>query len=586
MQETEPLAADSRPRRRTVSIALAGSGGAGVMTAGNMLLEAAAHAGYYALMTRSSGPQIRGGEAVAMIRIACRPVECMDDHFHVLAAVDWENVHRFGAEIALGPDSLIAGDPDQGEPHEVFLRSGAARVEVPLKKMAKAIPEGRPNMLLVGYLAALAGLPDEAIARAVEKSLVKRPAALSPSLAAVAAGRDAAGAAPRTFALEPAPARDARRWLLTGNEAAGYGAIQAGVRFVAAYPITPATELLEWMSPALAEVGGTLVQAEDELASINMAIGGSYGGVPSLTATSGPGLALMVESLGLAVAAEIPLVVVDVMRVGPSTGIPTKSEQGDLNIALYGLHGDAPHLVLAPNSVADCLGTTRWAVELSEALQAPAIVLSDQFFGQTRAVIDQPEDAGLEAASTRVVAGPGASDYRRYALNQDGVSPMAIPGVAGVTYTAEGLEHGERGTPSSQGTDHLAQLEKRRRKLEAADYGTRWADVAGDGDLAVITFGSCTGIVREGLARARADGVRARLVSVRLLAPSQPSRLAAALAGARKVLVVEQNHSGQFFRHLRAEYELPGLVTSLRRPGAMQFNPAEIHRHLVEWSRA
>ncbi len=164
------------------------------------------------------------------------------------------------------------------------------------------------------------------------------------------------------------------------------------MRFVAAYPITPATELLEWMSPALAEVGGTLVQAEDELASINMAIGGSYGGVPSLTATSGPGLALMVESLGLAVASETPVVVVDVMRVGPSTGIPTKSEQGDLNIALYGLHGDAPHLVLAPNSVADCLRTTEWAVRLAEALQAPAIVLSDQFLGQTRAVIDQPSD--------------------------------------------------------------------------------------------------------------------------------------------------------------------------------------------------
>jgi hypothetical protein len=174
------------------------------------------------------------------------------------------------------------------------------------------------------------------------------------------------------------------------------------VRFVAAYPLTPATELLEWMSPALAEVGGTLVQAEDELASINMAIGGSYGGVPSLTATSGPGLSLMIEALGLAVTAEIPIVVVDVMRVGPSTGIPTKSEQGDLNIAVHGLHGDAPHLVLACNSVADCLGTTQWAVQLAEALQSPAIVLSDQFLGQARSVVDRPDDRA--AGPGRVVA--------------------------------------------------------------------------------------------------------------------------------------------------------------------------------------
>jgi 2-oxoglutarate ferredoxin oxidoreductase subunit alpha len=585
MQDHETRGAGTPARHSSVSIALAGSGGAGVMTAGNMLLEAAAHAGYYALMTRSSGPQIRGGEAAAMIRIACHPVECMDDHFHVLAAVDWENVHRFGTEIPLGEDSLIAGDPDQGEPHEVFTRGGAARCEVPLKKLAKAIPEGRPNMLLLGYVAALVGLPEEAVARAVEKSLAKRPAALAPSLAAVAAGREAAGNVERRFPLETAPGRGSKRWLLTGNEAAGYGAIKGGVRFVAAYPITPATELLEWMSPALAEVGGTLVQAEDELASVNMAIGGAYGGVPSLTATSGPGLALMVEALGLAVASETPIVVVDVMRVGPSTGIPTKSEQGDLNIAIYGLHGDAPHLVLAPNSVGDCLRTTQWAVQLAEALQTPAIVLSDQFFGQTRAVVDAPGEF-VSNVPARSVAAANAPGYRRYAVTPGGVSPMAIPGTAGVTYTADGLEHGERGTPSSQGSDHLAQLDKRRRKLELFDFGEHWADVEGDGDLAVVTFGSCTGVVREGLARARAEGLAARLISMRLLSPAQPARLASALEGVRKVLVIEQNHTGQLFRHLRAEYEVPGRMSALHRPGALQFNPGEIHRHLIEWSRS
>jgi 2-oxoglutarate ferredoxin oxidoreductase subunit alpha len=585
MQEHEARGAGSPVRHSSVSIALVGSGGAGVMTAGNMLLEAAAHAGYYALMTRSSGPQIRGGEAAAMVRISCRPVECMDDHFHVLAAVDWENVHRFGVEIPLSADSLVAGDPDQGEPHEIFTRGGAAQARVPLKKLAKAIPEGRPNMLLLGYVAELVGLPADAVTHAVEKSLAKRTAALAPSLAAVAAGREAAAGSERRFPLETPPARGSKRWLLTGNEAAGYGAIKGGVRFVAAYPITPATELLEWMSPALAEVGGTLVQAEDELASVNMAIGGSYGGVPSLTATSGPGLALMVEALGLAVASETPIVVVDVMRVGPSTGIPTKSEQGDLNIAVYGLHGDAPHLVLAPNSVADCLRTTQWAVQLAEALQTPAIVLSDQFLGQTRAVIDEPTK--LESAvPKRAVAEANAPGYRRYAVTDGGVSPMAIPGTPGVTYTADGLEHSERGTPSSQGSDHVAQLEKRRRKLESFDYGDDWADVDGDGDLAIVTFGSCTGVVREGLKRARAEGLRARLVAVRLLSPTQPARLASALEGVRKVLVIEQNHSGQFHRHLRAEYEVPGRMTALHRPGALQFNPGEIHRHLIEWSRS
>jgi 2-oxoglutarate ferredoxin oxidoreductase subunit alpha len=585
MHESSSPGAGQPPRQSSVSIVLAGSGGAGVMTAGNMLLEAAARAGYYALMTRSSGPQIRGGEAAALLRIACHPVECMDDSFDVLAAVDWENVQRFGAEIPLRSGSLIVGDPDQGEPPDVFVSSGASRLDVTLKRLAKSVPEGRANMVLLGCLSALIDLPEDAVALAVEKTLGKRRTALAPSLAAIAAGRAAATIGHR-LALDVPPARSPARWLLTGNEAAAYGAIKGGVRFVAAYPITPATELLEWMSPALAEVGGTLVQAEDELASVNMAIGASYGGVPSLTATSGPGLALMVEALGLAVAAEVPLVVVDVMRVGPSTGIPTKSEQGDLNIAVHGLHGDAPHLVLAPNSVADCLRSSHWAVQLAEALQAPAIVLSDQFLGQARAVIDRPGEQ--PGASSRSLAEAATDGYRRYAVTDSGVSPMALPGMSGLSYTADGLEHGERGNPSSQAADHFAQLDKRRRKLASWDYGEAWADLEGDrtAEAAIITFGSCTGPVREALARAAAGGVSARLLSLRLLAPLPVARITAALEGARRVLVIEQNHSAQLYRYLRAECDLPGRVTTLHRAGALQFHPGEIHRHLLEWSRA
>ena len=566
----------------SISLALAGSGGAGVMTAGNILLEAAASAGYYALMTRSSGPQIRGGEAAAMIRISVRQVECMDDRFQVLAGIDWENVHRFAAEIPLAADGLIVGDPACGEPPSVFAQGGARYQELPLGKMARAIPGGRENMVLLGYLGGLLGLPEGALQRATERLLGKRPAALEASLAALAAGRAALPGGCRV-PLAPPPAT-ASRWLVTGNEAAGLGAIKGGVRFVAAYPITPATELLEWMSPALASVGGTLLQAEDELASINMIIGGSFGGVPALTATSGPGLSLMMESLGLAVAAEVPVVVVDVMRVGPSTGIPTKSEQGDLNIALHGLHGDAPHLVLAPNGVGDCLQTTRWAVTLAEQLQAPAIVLSDQFLGQARAAIERPADPLLHGV--RECAGAGIEDYRRYALTGSGVSPMAIPGTPGGAYTADGLEHAERGTPSSQAADHVAQMAKRRRKIESHDYGDLWADVEGDGALAIVTFGSCTGPVREALARLPTGVPSMRLVSLRLLAPLQVGKLAAALSGVRRLLVIEQNESGQLFHYLHGAMRLPDDAQSLRKPGGQQFNPGEIRERLTAWSQA
>ena len=567
----------------SVSIALAGSGGAGVMTAGNMLLEAAAHAGYYGLMTRTSGPQIRGGEAAAMVRVSTFASDSQDDRFDVLVAIDWQNVNRFASEIPLGARSLLIGDPAQGEPPESFTRMGGRYVPVELKALAKSIPGGWPNMVALGLLGGLMRLPEASLLHAVTKATKKGGDALAASLAAVKLGIAQAAGIEGPFTLAAAQA-SGKRWLVSGNEAAGYGALRGGVRFVAAYPITPATELLEWMSPALAKVGGTLVQAEDELASINMILGASYGGVPSLTATSGPGLSLMIEALGLGVTAEIPIVVVDVMRTGPSTGIATKTEQADLNIAMYGMHGDAPHIVVAPNSVADCLAATQWAVSLAESVQAPAIVLSDQYFGQARAIVERPADASYPGERLR--APENAAGYKRYALTESGVSPMAIPGTPGVTYTADGLEHNERGTPSSQPADHLAQLEKRQRKLAHLDCAQHWASIEGEGDIAVLTWGSCTAPVREAFARARADGIKARLVSLRLLSPTQPERLKKALAGVKRVLVVEQSFSGQFYRYLKSEYELPGEVHSLRRPGPLPIRPHEIHETLVKWSRA
>ena len=564
--------------RASVSLALAGSGGAGVMTAGNLLLEAAAQAGHYALMTRTSGPQIRGGEAAAMLRVSNFPGDGQDDRFQILAAIDWQNVARFAAEIPLDGSSLIIGDPSQGAPPEVFTRSGARYAAVPFKELAKQHKDAWPNMIALGLLGALIGLPAESLERAVTKSMKK---GVEAGIAAVRIGI-AQAAALDAFVLAKPPS-STPRWLITGNEAAGFGALRGGVRFVAAYPITPATELLEWLAPALVKVGGTMVQAEDELASINMILGASYGGVPALTATSGPGLALMIESLGLGVTAEIPAVVVDVMRTGPSTGIATKSEQSDLNLALYGLHGDAPHIVVAPNSLVDCAATTEWAVGLAESLQVPAIVLSDQYFGQARGVVDVPKRNG--SAKTRCLADGTGEPYQRYAITASGISPMALPGAPGMAYTADGLEHNERGTPSSQAADHSAQMDKRARKVAQLDPGEHWASVEGDGELAVVTFGSCTGPAREALARARADGVNARLISLRMLSPAQPERLARALQGVQRVLVVEQNHSGQFLRYLRAEGGLNGEVKSLRRPGPLPFRPGEIHRELMQWSR-
>jgi 2-oxoglutarate ferredoxin oxidoreductase subunit alpha len=569
--------------KASVSIALAGSGGSGVMTAGTLLLSAAAKAGLYGLMVRTSGPQIRGGEAAALVRLARRPVHSLDDGFDLLLAIDWQNVNRFTDEIPLGPSSVMIGDPDQGEAPEVFRNTGARYVPLSLKKMAKAIPGSWINMIALGLAGTLAGIPEPALESALRESWKRDAPALQANLAALQAGVAAAAGIDGLPKLNGGDLRAAKRWLISGNEAAGYGAIRGGVRFVAAYPITPATELLEWMAPALTRVGGALLQAEDELASINMIIGASYGGVPSLTATAGPGLALMTEGIGLAVSAEVPIVVVDVMRGGPSTGIPAKSEQSDLSFAVSGLTGDAPRLVLAPTSISDCLDTTQWAVELAEAVQAPAIVLSDQFMGQSRAIIDRPAERSF--IGRRLTAAANSPEYKRYRNTESGVSPMAIPGTPGVVYTADGLEHSEAGIPSSQSRDHRTQLDKRERKLLQYDYGRWWADIEGDGDGAVLTFGSATAAVREAVTRAAAKGVKLRLVAMRLLAPAQPGPLARALEGVARVLVVEQNHSAQFYRYLRSMYDLPGKPASFHRPGPLPLRPGELTEAILEWSR-
>ncbi|WP_440997036.1 2-oxoacid:acceptor oxidoreductase subunit alpha [Arhodomonas sp. SL1] len=559
----------------SIGLAIMGSGGTGVMTAGQLLLATAADAGWYGRMGRSFGPQIRGGEAAALLRLSPRPIQAPPDRFELVLAFDWSNIERFAAEIPLDEGTLVLHDPDAGDVPDLITEHGPTTAEVNLRQLAKGIDGGRVNMIALGLLGALIGLPGQRTRARVEATMAARgSASVTSALGCIEQGAELAGTVdfltPFTTASPAQP-----RWLISGNEATGLGAVRGGIRFVAAYPITPATEVLEWLSPELPRLGGCLVQAEDELASVNMCIGASFGGTPALTATSGPGLALMTEGIGLAVASETPLVVVDVMRGGPSTGIPTKSEQADLDIALHGLHGDAPHLVIAPNGLEDCIHATQWATRLAEALQAPAVVLTDQAMGQTRAIIDRPAERDFQLG--RRIAGEGdLEDYRRYRDTADGVSPMSLPGTAGGEYTADGLEHDEGGTPSSRGADHQAQLDKRRRKLTAFDYGDYWADVEGEGHVALITWGSVTAAAREAAERLTTGGYACRLISLRLLAPARPKAMAQALAGVERALVVEQSHDGQFLRHLRAHYTIDADLVPLHRPGPMPLSPGEI----------
>jgi len=567
----------------SISIALVGKGGAGVLTAGEMLLTAAARSGRYGMIIPAVGPQIRGGESAALLRLSDSPVNCLDDRFDVLLGINWHHAERFASDIPLDADSLIISDPSEGAVPDLIADSGATVHELELKALAETIKGGRPNMVALGYLARLAGISQVALQQAIEKKIGRKGRdAVDTSTECARLGYQKAEGISEVQPTEPGDDADSR-WLVTGNRAAGLGALRGGIRFAAAYPITPATEILEWLAPRLSDAGGTLVQAEDELASINMAIGASYAGIPSITATSGPGLSLMMEGLGLAVCAEVPVVVVNVMRGGPSTGIPTKPEQSDFNAAVYGLHGDAPHIVVAANSVTDCVYTTQWAVHLAEATQAPVIVLSDQFIGQATAVVD-PIPA-INFLAGRKIAEAIDDDFERYAITADGISPMPLPGMAGGQYTADGLEHSRKAKPSGLAGDHIAQLDKRARKIDGYDYGQHWADIDGAGKLAVLTWGSTTSAVREAISRLPADlSSNLKLISMRLLLPAQPDKLTDALKGVERLMVIEQNHTGQLYRFLRAWYDLPADVEALYRPGPSVFRPKEIAEALRNWS--
>ncbi len=314
-----------------------------------------------------------------------------------------------------------------------------------------------------------------------------------------------------------------------------------------------------------------------------MVLGASFGGTPAMTATSGPGLALMQEGIGLGVATETPIVILDIMRSGPSTGIPTKSEQSDLNIALYGTHGDAPHIVTAPTSIADCLFTVQWTVHLAEALQCPAIVLSDQMLGQARAIVDAPSEVPFEARRLTVDRIEG--DYQRYAVTPSGVSPMALPGVPAGQHESNSTAHDVRGRPTNRADDHHMQLDKRLRKLTDHDYGGHWAHVEGTGDTAVVVWGSTTGAAREALDRARERGMEAKLIAIRLLMPARVAEFAAAMEGVERLLVVEQSHGEQFHRYLCAHFHycLPGEIRVFSQPGPLPMRPGQIFERLMEW---
>ena len=378
--------------------------------------------------------------------------------------------------------------------------------------------------------------------------------------------------------------------MLNGNQAVVAGALAARCGFFAGYPITPASDIMEGLAKELPQVGGTFLQAEDEMAALAAVLGASYGGVRSMTATSGPGFSLMTELIGLASMAELPAVIVDAQRAGPSTGMPTKMEQSDLSFSLYSGHGDTPRIVVAPANVADCYSLMIDAFNMAERYQMPVLFLTDQ---SLTARVESVEASAFtprpvaERVKPQVLAGVGMSagesdtDYSRYAYTASGISPVSVPGMGMPAYVATGLEHDEHGHPDYEPDDHEEMMRKRYRKLETAAAELPAPVRYGDEDavIGIIGWGSTEGAIQEAIDRARANGYRVASLHPRILSPLPDQAIHTFIQSVTKVIVPECNYTGQLANLLGAKYGLKAI--RVNKFGGIPFTAADI-LHAIE----
>jgi 2-oxoglutarate ferredoxin oxidoreductase subunit alpha len=389
------------------------------------------------------------------------------------------------------------------------------------------------------------------------------------------------GKVAETFEFVTPSTRVARKQVvMDGNQAIAYGALAAGIRFGAGYPITPWSSIMEILRAELPKYGGIFMQAEDELAAIAMACGASYSGYLSLTGTSGPGLSLKTEALGWAVMAEMPLVIIDVQRGGPSTGLPTSVEQSDLNIACFGGHGDSPRIVLAPSSVEDCFYTTLEAAKLAREYSSPVIILSDQALATRFEAWEMPDLAKLTQDISPDFSARGPN-YKPYENAADGHAPPGTPMVDGKYPVVTGLEHDEAGHPASRPANHVMMVAKRRRKLQVLAGRLPKAETYGpaEGNVLLVGWGSSHGPIHEAVDKARAAGESVSSLNIRYIQPLQPG-IGEIFEGFNHVFVVEINDEGlygygQLAALLRARY-CTDKIRGINKTDGLPFKVREI----------
>jgi 2-oxoglutarate ferredoxin oxidoreductase subunit alpha len=560
---------------KDLSVMIGGKAGDGVLFTGNVLAKLLKRHGWEIATYRDFPSNIRGEATSYTIRASLDKIYGLSDEVDILLAFDCDAILTHIPHIARRGIVFCDGDEAPALPPEHS--RGRTFHRIPLRAMAREQfgQEIFKNMIALGALSYILDLDRSLLEQIIAEMFLKRKGeeVVRKNIQAVASGY--AKVKEITLEKERHPlwkGKDSDCLLLSGDEAIAFGALAGGCRFFASYPICPASEIAQWLVRYLPQFNGVVVQTEDELAALNMAIGAGFAGARAMTATSGPGASLMMEAFSLAGIAEVPVVVAHVQRMGPSTGIPTKTQQGDILQWVFGSHGEFPRIVLSPGTVGECFDLTVRALNLAEIYQCPVIVLTELDMGQnfrtTRKFrFDEIRiDRGKLLSQDDLLRIKG---FRRYGFTDDGLSPRSLPFFKGGIHLVESLEHNEEGYRDEEPLNRVRMMEKRMRKLKRAAKDLIPPHLWGDrkSRIGFIACGSTLGAILEAMDELKERKIPSRFLQLRTLWPFPAAEVKRFLAGCDEVFVVENNYSGQ-------------LVTLIKS----QVNPCAQLRHILNYS--
>src|SRR5438874_5649552 len=579
-----------RPKVSKISeavIRIAGNSQDGIQAIGGFLARLAGRSEQEVMTFMTIPSTISGGPSIFQVRIGSGEVLSAGDDADVLLAFYQHSYEEHLSSLKKG--GIVLYDSDHVEPKPEWQKQyhhlGIPISSLTIEAIGGTAKDKGKNIFALGLIAKMFDLNVPKLEKLIEERFTgKDTSVLTNALNAFHAGYShSLGKVIETFQFLESQKKTGQQVVMNGNEALGYGLIAAGIRFGAGYPITPWSDVMELLRRELPKYGGTFVQCEDEIASISMAMGASYAGRVGVTGSSGPGISLKTEALRWGVMAEMPLVICDIQRGGPSTGMPTNVEQSDLNIAVFGGHGDSPRVVLAPVNVEDCFYIAIEAVNIARKYSVPVIILSDQAIATRIEAFREPD---LEKVCQDISPDlTPVAEHKPYNLSApDGITRHAVPGTrigSGIYPVVTGLEHDELGHPTSSPRLHTLMAAKRRKKLQALAASLPTPQIYGppEGNVLLVGWGSTQGPIREAVDQARAAGDSVSSIQIKHISPLPPG-LEDIFAGFNHVFVVEMNDEGiygygQLAGLLRARYCDP-KIRSITKTDGLTFKVREI----------